>query len=131
MGTACGVQTKERQRAEAKRKAAEAAAEAKQEADIAAYHACLRHKEAHRHHQPSQSREDQPAGLLQGPVPGSDEGSHAEVTRGHAGPDEGLMHGNSLAGSGVGSGAGLLEATLCWGLMGIWKRVGWEMLMWT
>lgn len=71
MVTACGVQTEERQRAEAKRKAAEAAAEAKQEADIAAYHACLRDKEAHRHHQPSLGREDQPAGLLQGAIPGS------------------------------------------------------------
>ena len=65
------MQTEERQRAEAKRKAAEAAAEAKQEADIAAYHACLRNKEAHRHHQPSLGREDQPAGLMQGPMPGS------------------------------------------------------------
>ncbi|KAL3137077.1 hypothetical protein ABBQ32_006662 [Trebouxia sp. C0010 RCD-2024] len=54
-------QTEERQQAEAKRKAAEAAAEAKQEADIAAYHARLRDKEALKHHQPSLGREDQPA----------------------------------------------------------------------
>ena len=71
MDTACGVQTEERQRAEANRKVAEAAAEAKQEADIAAYHASLRNKEAHRHHQPSLGREDQPAGLMQGPLLGS------------------------------------------------------------
>ena len=60
------MQTEERQRAEAKRKAAEAAAEAKQEADIAAYHARLRNKEAHRHSQPSLGREDQPAGVMPG-----------------------------------------------------------------
>ena len=58
------MQTEERRRADAKRKAAEAAAEAKQEADIAAYHARLREKEAHKHHQPSLGREDQPAGLM-------------------------------------------------------------------
>lgn len=63
--TVAGVQTEERQQAEAKRKAAEAAAEAKQEADIAAYHARLRDKEALKHHQPSLGREDQPAGLLE------------------------------------------------------------------
>lgn len=57
-----GLQTEERRQAEAKRRAAEAAAEAKQEADIAAYHAQLRDKETHRHHQPSHGREDQPAG---------------------------------------------------------------------
>lgn len=65
--TVAGVQTEERRQAEANRKAAEVAAEAKQEADIAAYHARLRDKEAHRHHQPSLGREDQPAGLLYGP----------------------------------------------------------------
>lgn len=62
--TVAGVQTEERRQADAKHKAAEAAAEAKQEADIVAYHARLRDKEAHKHHQPSLGREDQPAGLL-------------------------------------------------------------------
>ena len=56
------LQTEQRRRAEASRKAAEAAAEAKQEADIAAYHAQLRDKEAHKQHQHSLGREDQPAG---------------------------------------------------------------------
>ena len=59
-----GVQTEERRRADAKRKAAEAAAEAKQEADIAAYHARLRDKEALRQQHLNQGREDQPAGTL-------------------------------------------------------------------
>ena len=56
------LQTEQRRRAEASRKAVEAAAEAKQEADIAAYHAQLRDKEAHKQHQHSLGREDQPAG---------------------------------------------------------------------
>ena len=56
------LQTEQRRRAEASRKAVEAAAEAKQEADIAAYHAQLRDKEAQKQHQHSLGREDQPAG---------------------------------------------------------------------
>ena len=57
------LQTEQRRRAEAARKAAEAAAEAKQDADIAAYHGRLRDKEAERqHHQASIGRDDQPAG---------------------------------------------------------------------
>ena len=58
------VQTEQRRRTEAARKAAEAAAEAKQEADIAAYHARLREQEADKQHQHSLGRDDQPAGRL-------------------------------------------------------------------
>ncbi len=61
------LQTEQRRRAEALRKAAEAAAEAKQEADIAAYHAQLRDKDAQKQHQHSLGREDQPAGMLTSP----------------------------------------------------------------
>ena len=63
------LQTEQRRRAEASRKAAEAAAEAKQEADIAAYHAQLRDKEAQKQHQHSLGREDQPAGSPCPPPP--------------------------------------------------------------
>lgn len=56
------LQTEQRRQAEQARKAAEAAAEAKQEADIAAYHASLRHKEAAKQ-QASLGRDDQPAGV--------------------------------------------------------------------
>lgn len=58
-----GVQTEQRRQAEAARKAAEAAAEAKQEADIAAYHDRLQLQEAQRHHQPNLGRDNQPAGI--------------------------------------------------------------------
>ena len=63
------LQTEQRRRAEASRKAVETAAEAKQEADIAAYHAQLRDKEAHKHHQHSLGREEQPAGKPPPPLP--------------------------------------------------------------
>ena len=59
------LQTEQRRRTEAACKAAEAAAEAKQEADIAAYHARLRDKEAERqHHQASIGQDDQLAGIV-------------------------------------------------------------------